>query len=172
MSRAEPHVVVRTYLEMRDPAQLAGPVLDDPRARLERLDACAPAAYRELYAAVGSAYRWHDRDAWSDEQLAEYLARPDVAVWRLTYDGRLAGYFELADHAPDRSVELVYFGLLAPFHGRGLGARLLVAAVAEAWRRAPSRVWLNTCTLDAPAALPNYRARGFVPYREERYPLA
>jgi hypothetical protein len=46
-----------------------------------------------------------------------------------------------------------------------------VAATAEAWRRAPSRVWLNTCTLDASAALPNYPARGFVAYREERYPL-
>jgi GNAT superfamily N-acetyltransferase len=170
MTPAERPEIVRTYLEMRDPAQLTGPTLDDPRARLERLDACTPAEYRALYAAVGDAYHWHDRDAWTDAQLGAYLARADVAVWRLTYDGALAGYFELADHAADGSVELVYFGLLAPFHGRGLGARLLVAAAAEAWRRAPDRVWLNTCTLDSPAALPNYRARGFVAYREERYP--
>jgi len=30
-------------------------------------------------------------------------------------------------------------------------------------------VWLHTCTLDSPNALPNYRARGFRPYRTERY---
>jgi hypothetical protein len=28
---------------------------------------------------------------------------------------------------------------------------------------------LNTCTLDAPQALPNYLARGFTITREERY---
>jgi hypothetical protein len=30
-------------------------------------------------------------------------------------------------------------------------------------------VILNTCTLDAPQALPNYLARGFAITREERY---
>lgn len=32
-----------------------------------------------------------------------------------------------------------------------------------------NRLWLHTCTLDGPAALPNYRARGFVPFRTEHY---
>ncbi len=31
------------------------------------------------------------------------------------------------------------------------------------------RVWLHTCTLDHPAALPNYVARGFRPFKTERY---
>jgi hypothetical protein len=31
-----------------------------------------------------------------------------------------------------------------------------------------SRVWLHTCTLDSPRALPAYQARGFVPFRSER----
>jgi hypothetical protein len=29
------------------------------------------------------------------------------------------------------------------------------------------RVWLHTCTLDGPASLAHYRARGFAVYREE-----
>jgi hypothetical protein len=33
----------------------------------------------------------------------------------------------------------------------------------------PERVWLHTCTLDHPAALPNYLKRGFRPIREEVY---
>jgi hypothetical protein len=33
-------------------------------------------------------------------------------------------------------------------------------------------VWLHTCTLDDPAALPNYRARGFRPYKQETYVIA
>jgi hypothetical protein len=31
-----------------------------------------------------------------------------------------------------------------------------------------SRVWLHTCSLDGPAALPAYQARGFRIFREER----
>ena len=51
--------------------------------------------------------------------------------------------------------------------GQGLGRWLLQRAIALAWATAPSRVILNTCTLDGPAALPNYLARGFTIVREE-----
>jgi hypothetical protein len=30
-------------------------------------------------------------------------------------------------------------------------------------------VWLQTCTLDSAHALPNYKGRGFVPYKTESY---
>ena len=35
----------------------------------------------------------------------------------------------------------------------------------------PTRVWLHTCTLDDPAALPNYVARGFRPCSTEVYTI-
>ena len=44
-------------------------------------------------------------------------------------------------------------------------------AVREAWAAGPSRVWLHTCTLDHPAALPNYLGRGFRSVREETYTI-
>ncbi len=53
--------------------------------------------------------------------------------------------------------------------GRGLGKHLLSCAVRDAWALAPSRVWLHTCTLDHPAALPNYEKRGFARYKTETY---
>jgi hypothetical protein len=46
---------------------------------------------------------------------------------------------------------------------------LLSRAVETAWSAGPSRVWLHTCTLDHPSALPNYRKRGFRPVRTEQY---
>ena len=79
-----------------------------------------------------------------------------------------AGYFELRSH-DDGSTEIAYFGLVTRFIGRGLGKHLLTRAAEEAWRRGATRVWLHTCTLDDPAALPNYRSRGFTAYREEQY---
>jgi GNAT superfamily N-acetyltransferase len=165
--------VVRTYLEMTEPGALrpAPPPADlAGAARLERRVAPRVAEYRDLYRAVGERYHWRDRLAWSDAQLAAYLADPDVALWVLDVGGEPAGYFELHRTQPAGDVELVYFGLTAPFIGRGLGKYLLTRAVEEAWRTpGAARVWLHTCTLDDPAALPNYLARGFAVTRRETY---
>ena len=100
--------------------------------------------------------------------LRTHFASPNVQVWVL-YDGEsYAGFFELQRH-DDGSVEIVYFGLTSAFFGRGLGKHLLTRAVESAWAFGANRVWLHTCTLDSPAALPNYLARGFEPYKTERY---
>ena len=160
--------VLRTYLEMRDPAALRAAGVADPTVRFERADPCPVPLYRALYHEVGEAYHWRDRLAWSDDALAAHLARPDVEVWVLRAAGERAGYAELVRH-DDGSVEIAYFGLRAPFHGRGLGGHLLTATARRAWALGATRVWLHTCTLDGPAALPNYLARGFTPYRTERY---
>jgi hypothetical protein len=68
-------------------------------------------------------------------------------------------------------VEIAYFGLMPSGIGQGLGRALLTRAVDAAWslKPQPSRVWLHTCTLDHPAALANYLARGFKVSRTERY---
>jgi ribosomal protein S18 acetylase RimI-like enzyme len=116
---------------------------------------------------VGERWHWRDRLAWSDERLAEYLADPRIEVWELTVAGDTAGYFEIRREAGES--EIVYFGLVERFHGRGLGKHLLTEAVTRAWAGGATRVWLHTCTLDGPAALPNYRARGFRETRTETY---
>lgn len=123
---------------------------------------------RALYGAVGHDYHWRDRDAWTDERLAEYLASPEVVVLVTWQGSEPTGFAELRRHE-DGSVEIVYFGLVRAAHGRGLGKWLLTCAAKEAWAMEATRVWLHTCTLDSPAALPNYQARGFTPYRTETY---
>src|SRR5207249_5531870 len=71
--------------------------------------------------------------------------------------------------AEDDSAEIAYFGIVVREFGRGFGKHLLSCAVRDAWALGPRRVWLHTCTLDHPNALPNYLARGFTPYRTETY---
>jgi GNAT superfamily N-acetyltransferase len=156
---------------MRDPAALRGDARLPPDCSIALARPCPVALYRNLYALVGRAHHWVDRDRWSDQELAAYLARDDVRVWILRMGGDPAGYAELLRHA-DGSVELAYFGIGAAHHGQGLGRALLVHAVRDAWSLAPTRVWLHTCTLDAPSAKPNYEARGFVAYRSETYQQA
>jgi GNAT superfamily N-acetyltransferase len=84
-------------------------------------------------------------------------------------DGSPAGYFELLPDG-EGGIEIVYFGLLPSFVGRGLGGHLLTTALEEAWRMDPTRVWVHTCSLDHPAALKNYQARGMDLYRTEQKP--
>jgi GNAT superfamily N-acetyltransferase len=160
--------VTRTYLEMTSPDQLRTVGLTQPLPRIERVGECPVSFFRFLYAEVGRAFHWTDRLGWSDQAIREYLASPDVSLWLMTWEAAPAGYFELKRHA-DGSVEVAYFGLLPEYFGRGWGKYLLEQAVKAAWSLSPTRVWLHTCTLDHPAALPNYLARGFRAFREETY---
>jgi GNAT superfamily N-acetyltransferase len=165
MSKIE---VLRTYLEMTEPVLSALAESPDPRSRVEEVHACPPSFFRYLYAEVGRNYHWVDRLSWTDDAVKAYVADPTVSLWVLTVAGSPAGYFELKRH-DDGSIEIAYFGLLPEFVGRGLGKYLLSVAAREAWDSGAKRVWLHTCTLDDPAALPNYKARGFRPFKTETY---
>jgi GNAT superfamily N-acetyltransferase len=142
-----------------------------PAPGLERLEHCTVEQFRYLYREVGRAYNWTDRLAWSDATIRRHLDTPGVSVWLLSTEQKPAGYFELKRH-DDGSIEIAYFGLLPDFIGRGWGKYLLTRAVIAAWSLGTHRVWLHTCTLDHPAALPNYLKRGFVPVRQEVYEVS
>lgn len=160
--------VTRTYLELRDPSELRAAKLDDPSVRIELQRDCSIDLFRWLYAEVGRNYHWIDRLTWTDEDIRNYLAQPEISLWLMTHENERAGYFELRKWE-DRSTEIAYFGLLPGFIGRGLGKYLLTCAVEQAWADGAQRVWLHTCTLDDPAALPNYLNRGFKPFKTEKY---
>ena len=162
--------VIRTHLELRDPAELRPsplPALADV-IRLARHAHPTVHEYRALYALVGGPWHWRDRLAWSDADLIAHLNAPAVHLWVLHVGHATAGYFELRRHADDRA-EILYFGLAPDFIGRGLGGWLLTRAAEECHALGARRVILNTCTLDGPHALPNYLARGFRIVREETY---
>lgn len=160
--------VTRTYLQMDAPTELRAPRPPVPAPRLERLGECPASFFRYLYAEVGRAHHWTDRLGWNDEDVRRHLSNPAVSLWLLTWEAAPAGYFELRKDA-DGAVEVAYFGLLPEYLGRGWGKFLLSEAVRAAWAQGATRVWLHTCTLDHPAALPNYLSRGFRPVREEVY---
>lgn len=134
---------------------------------LRREEAPAPELCRLLYREVGEGYAWVDRSNWTDAQWAEYVAQPELTFWVLRAHDDPAGYFELKRDPDGQGVEIAYFGLRPGYVGRGLGSRLLAAAVREARALGPLRVWLHTCTKDHPHALPNYQARGFRVFRVE-----
>ena len=164
-------LVTRTYLEMRSPDELVASATPVPAPVIERVERCSPELFKLLYAEVGRAFHWTDRLSWSDQTIQAHLAKPEVSIWVMWWEAQPAGYFELREHE-DRSVEIAYFGLLPDFIGRGWGKYLLTRAAQTAWDLRPARVWLHTCTLDHPAAMPNYVRRGFRPVREEVYTVS
>lgn len=165
--------VVRTYLALPSFGHLRRAPEPGVAARLVRLAPDAIGEWRRLYREIGDPYHWHDRDAWSDTALAAHLAKDGVRAFRVQallpgMPMHSAGFLELEAHH-DGSIEIAYLGLHRHVHGRGLGKWLVTEAVDEARRMGAANVWLHTCTLDGPAALPNYLARGFVVTRTQEY---
>ena len=160
--------VTRTYLELSALSQLRPAKLDDDLLRLARVPVPSVPLAQRLYRDVGEAYHWVDRWKWTAAQWQRWVRRPGYGTWILTYDGDLAGFFDL-HWQEDGACEVELFGLVQQYHGRGMGKHLLTLAAEIAFTIGAARVWLHTCTLDDPAALPNYLARGFVPVKTEIY---
>ncbi|WP_042456217.1 GNAT family N-acetyltransferase [Streptacidiphilus jiangxiensis] len=139
-----------------------------------RAEAIGPEFARFLYTAVGGVWNWTDRLGWSHADWEKWLAVEGTETWVAWVGGSPAGYVQLAPH-DEGVVEVVYFGLLPAFIGRGLGGHLLDLGLRRAWdlaERHPAlpatrKVIVETCSLDGPAALRNYHARGFALARTE-----
>jgi GNAT superfamily N-acetyltransferase len=122
--------------------------------------------YRTLYETIGKDYHWQSRRRMSDESLAAIIGDPREEIHVLSVDGRTAGFAELNRSQPDE-IELVQFGLMPTFIGRGLGKWFLDWTITRAFSDQPKRFWLHTCSFDHPAALPNYLNAGFVEFKRE-----
>ncbi len=159
--------VTRTYLEMvvnpqfQETAWPSGTLImhsENPTV----------AFYRFLYNSVGADWTWIDRKRMTDETLRTTIQSPDVKLFILYFRGTPAGYLEL-DARKENEVEIAYFGMMHEFIGKGLGSKFLQWGITEAWKLPLKRVWLHTCTLDHPAALPLYKKMGFQEIKKEDY---
>jgi GNAT superfamily N-acetyltransferase len=153
------------HLEMLAPSHRPVPA---PREGLTVLHVPSPTVpyYRSLYDAVGKDYHWLSRRKLSDEALAAILGDPRDELHVLHVEGTPAGFAEL-DRSRRDEIELVQFGLMPVYIGQGLGRWFLRWTIDRAWSYEPRRFWLHTCTLDHPAALPNYLKAGFALFQQE-----
>lgn len=124
--------------------------------------------YGATHGRVGGAYFWRPFDQQGTRD-------PRRRFFLIAAGDEPAGVASLADEGGG-VVEIVAFGLVPEFIGRGIGAEALSVVVEAAWEWALSssrsgRVWLHTSSRDHPHALRNYEARGFRIYRVERLPI-
>jgi GNAT superfamily N-acetyltransferase len=159
-------IPVRTwYLQMKEP-----PAYPRPEFSFETniVQAVKPtvAFYQFLYNQVGKGLSWYNRLLMFEDELLRIIHHPGVEIYVLWVGGVPAGFLEL-DFRQASEIELVYFGILPEFRGRGLGPRFLQWAVHKAWSVNPERFWLHTCELDDKAAMPMYLKAGFKQYAEK-----
>jgi len=121
--------------------------------------------YRKYYYGVGEKYFWLDRMVMPDEELFRKINADNADIYIFKINNEAAGYIEFIRE--EKFVEILYFGLLPDFIGKGYGKYFLQWVVAKAWSYQPEWIQLNTCTLDHPNALGTYKKAGFTEVRTE-----
>ena len=152
---------VVTYLEMRAPADAPPPLASD--LCVQRVETPKICWYRMLFRAVGEEWLWSSRLRMSDSELLTILRAPGVEVFALRRNETDCGLLEL-DFREAGACEIVFFGVTPDAVGSGAAHVMMRFAIARGFARPVSRLWLHTCTLDHPRALPFYLRAGFEPY--------
>jgi len=154
---------VVTTLEMRErprPRPLPASHLNLVRWRQPALP-----RYRALFARVGAPWLWFSRLVMDDARLTAIVHDESVEVYAaVDRAGIEVGMLEL-DFRTGGACELSYVALVPELVGQGHGRWLMAHALGRAWAPGVERVWVHTCSLDHPRALPFYRASGFVPVK-------
>jgi GNAT superfamily N-acetyltransferase len=154
----DPETVQVTYLELR---QRPAPVPARSGGEQVVLESLALDDYLGLYRKVGEPVRWDQRLRIPTTELRALLQSGSLRIYVLRDAGGEALGFCEFDRAAFPEIELKNFGLVPAAQGRGLGSRLLAAALDSEWRAGPTRIWLHTDTWDHPAAAPLYERAGF-----------
>lgn len=152
---------VVTYLEMHAPPE---PMLS-PAGQWHLTPCLAPEIewYRSLFRRIGAEWLWFSRLVLPDAALAEALAATEIHVLS-DAAGQEIGLLEL-DRRISGAVEIKFFGLVKKATRTGASRFLMQEAMRLAWISGIKRVWLHTCSLDHPSAVPFYLKSGFKPYK-------
>ena len=118
--------------------------------------------YLELYQGVGLRCNWLDRLVISPNELRELINRNEVSIYLIFHEEDPCGFVEFERHCDH--LEILYFGLLPEYIGKGIGSACLKKAIDTAWSLNPEWIELNTCDLDSNRALELYTNVGFELY--------
>lgn len=161
---AAPFAARVTHLEMDalPPQRIAMPL--GLRLAVMRAREMPLSFYRYLYREIGKPHHWLMRRNMSDTELAAVIHADSTEIHVLYAEGAPAGFFELDLSRLPGEAEIIYFGIMPDFQGRGLARFFLCEAVLAAWMHQPGRLVIHTNTLDSPRALQLYQRAGFTPY--------
>lgn len=153
------------------PSDLRPPRRRGEHTALTRVLTPSPDLLRFLYVTVGGRTAWTSRLHWLDAEWTEHVESRRSELWLSWQYGRPTGFAEITPGGGlyGDVTRIDYLGLLPDFRGCGLGGQLVWDVTQRCWSADSRRpalgqveaVELETTSLDAAAALPNYRRRGF-----------
>jgi GNAT superfamily N-acetyltransferase len=147
-----------TFLEMHEP-----PVSTSSRFFQTRFEPLPKPIdlqqYRKYYYGVGKQWFWLDRMVMDDNALSQKINAANVDIFVFYVEDQPAGFAEFVQEKD--YVEILYFGLLPAFLGKGYGNQFLHTVIQHAWSYQPQHIQLNTCSLDHPNAINVYKKAGF-----------
>ena len=158
--------VQRNFLELKDLKNLKTNPINKDKYLVKKIKPDFQ-LNKFFYKQVGKKHRWIDRLSWSDEKWYSYISNQNLETYVISENYDLAGFFELLHNPELKETEILYFGLLEEYIGKGIGGYALSVAIKKSFEKSIKRVWLHTCTLDHPNALKNYIARGMTVFKKE-----
>lgn len=146
-----------TWLDLGapEPAGLPAPA----GLALRRLDAGDAALFARLFREVGRDWLWAGLIGATEDELARRLGRAEIASFAAMDGAVPVGLLDVETTA--EGMEIVYFGFVPSFIGRGAGAWLMDEAKRLCRDAGVDRLWLHTCNFDHPGAIAFYRKQGF-----------
>jgi ribosomal protein S18 acetylase RimI-like enzyme len=101
--------------------------------------------YLRLYTDIGGPLGWTERLNWTRPQVFEHLQQPGVHLLSARAGETYLGFAELL--ARRNEAELIHFGILPSFRGRGVGTAFLNHLLHHAFDQLGlERIWLATLT--------------------------
>lgn len=156
-----------THLEMNERINFSASAPVGMTLALMRAKNCPVHFYRYLYERVGKAHHWNIRRKQNDDAVAQIIQSNETVLHILYVDGCPAGFAETNLRMMPAVAEILYFGLMVEFQGRGLARFFLADVIANAWDQDPQKLIIQTNTLDSPRALQLYQKLGFEPVRTQ-----
>jgi GNAT superfamily N-acetyltransferase len=115
--------------------------------------------FHALFRDIGRDWLWAGLIDKSEAEIAARLARTDLVSCAALAYGRPVGMLDMEVSAD--GMEVVYFGFVPAFVGKGAGAWLMDEAKRLAREAGVRRLWLHTCNFDHPRAVAFYKRQGF-----------
>ncbi|UXM94014.1 GNAT family N-acetyltransferase [Bartonella sp. HY329] len=151
-----------THLEMQARNNNQVPLPIGMALAIMKAELCPPHFYRYLYREIGKEHHWSVRRKLKDQQIKDIIQSDQTVIYILYISGCPAGFAELnLRNMP--IAEVLYFGLIKEYQGRGLSRFFLNEVLSSAWDLDPKKLIIQTNTLDSPRALQLYQKLGFEP---------
>jgi GNAT superfamily N-acetyltransferase len=146
-----------TWLEIDAPAPQGVAAL--PGLTLRRLKPADAALFHTLFREIGRDWLWSGLINKPEAEIAARLARTDIISFAALDGETPVGMLDL--ELTGEGAEVVYFGFVPSFIGRGAGAWLMDEAKRICREQGVGRLWLHTCNFDHPKAVAFYQRQGF-----------